>query len=181
MEPPTSTTDSRADLNATLRAAIAATERRDYNAAIRAFHFLYGTKRQDMPVDGLSFYGLCLERVEKKAKRAIELCQEAMEQQPYDPRHRANLIQVYLNLGSRKRAVELLEAGLKQSPKEEVLLRMQNKLRTRRPPVLPGLDRNHSLNVWLGKMRDRPGVMKALVAVVFLVVVIGITLLVLMH
>lgn len=182
--PATISGDSRSDVNATLRAAIAATERGDYAGALRAFHLLYGASRPDMLSEGLSFYGLCLERVEKKSKPAIELCRQAMELQPYDSRHRANLIQVFLDLGARRRAVELLEAGLKKSPKDEALLAMGAKMRLRRPSVIAFLSRDHPLNRWLGKLRDQPAAfmtLKVISALVIFIAVVAVTLMFLMR
>lgn len=182
--PTTITTDSRSEEHAALRAAIAATERGDYAAALRAFQVLYGANRPDMLKEGLSYYGLCIERVEKKSKPAIELCQKAMELQPYDMRHRANLIQVYLNLRARRRAVEVLEAGLKHAPDDEVLLAVRERMRYRRPNVISFLSRDHPLNRWLGRLRDRPAAFLAVKVVVGLAViaaVAGITLMILMR
>jgi tetratricopeptide (TPR) repeat protein len=102
---------------------------------------------------GLSYFGLCLALVQKKFKPAIDLCKRAIELQFYNVDHYANLARVYTAAGHRKKAIEIVEQGLKPHPEDEVLLEVRRQLGVRAKPPVPFLDRAHPINVTLGQAR----------------------------
>lgn len=139
---------------AALRRGIQAAEREDFHQALTIFSSIYNEESDD-PVDGLSHYGLCLALVEKRYKPAIRLCQRAMSVQFYNAAHYANATRIFIAAGNRKRAVEALENGLKQLPKDALLLQVRDRIGWRRGKAIPFLHRDNPLNVWMGKRRAR--------------------------
>lgn len=144
-------------LASVIQAGISATKERRYTQALALFVKAYGATEGSTPdqkskyVEGFSYYGLCLAREQKKFRPAIDFCQKAIEIQFYNAEHYANLTRVYLAAGTRKRAVEILHAGLRALPNDQMLQNLQKELGTRSRPVIPFLSRNNPLNVALGK------------------------------
>jgi Flp pilus assembly protein TadD len=103
----------------------------------------------------MSFYGLLLARVERNLETAERMCTEALKMKRRQPQLYANLAEVYLIAGRRSDAVDVLQEGIHYEPGDSRLLRMLARLGIRRPPVLPFLDRGHSLNITLGRLRHR--------------------------
>jgi tetratricopeptide (TPR) repeat protein len=91
--------------------------------------------------------------VQKKFKPAIDLCKRAIELQFYNVDHYANLGNVYVAAGNRKKAIEIVEQGLKAHPEDETLLEVRRQLGVRARPPVPFLDRAHPINVTLGQAR----------------------------
>lgn len=159
--------------------AIAATERRDYKGAHALFKLIYDAPGADsVPVTGLSFYGLCVLKVERKAGRAIELADTARAKEFYDSRHWANLARIYLESGSRRRAVSTLAAGLKQMPGDQTLLKFRDEIGYRQGPPIGFLHRDNPLNVFFGKRPDilhPPQWVKIAIAIVWFIALMALT------
>ncbi len=100
-----------------------------------------------------SYYGLCVAVVRRKYSQAVEYCNVSLKANFMDPDHRANLAQVYLERGDRRKAVETLSAGLRLEPRNTQINRIFDRIGRRQPPVISFLSRDHPLNVWLGKRR----------------------------
>jgi tetratricopeptide (TPR) repeat protein len=143
------------EVTAALKAGIAAAERKEYESALRIFSAVYASSPNVGGAEALSYYGLCLAKVEKKFNPAIKLCQRAIELQFYESEHYVNLIDVYLLAGSRKRAVETLERGLAKIPRDPRLVAKRASMGFRSDPVLRFLHRDNRLNIALGRMRHR--------------------------
>ena len=129
-----------------LNRGIALTERCQYAAALRIFATVYKTVEPDKYPRGMSSYGLCLARVERKSKLGAELCERAMPLEPQDGLHRANLIRVYAAANNRRKAVEVLEKGLRRRSQDPTLLSVRNEIGYRSAPTLRFLRRTHPLN-----------------------------------
>lgn len=163
---------------AAIRQGIDATQRGDYSAALRVFNAVYGSAGSSIPT-GLSYYGLCLARGEKRFNAAIKACQSAIDQEFYDANHYVNLIRVYLAAGSRKKAVEVLEKALARMPKDADILAIREEMGYRSQTVFPSLHRDNVLNLVGGKLRHRlrsfhlTNGMKYAIAALFLVVWFG--------
>lgn len=144
-------------LASVIQAGIAATRERRYTQALEIFVKAYGAAEGSKPdekskyVEGLSYYGLCLAKEQKKFRPAIDFCRKAVEIQFYNAEHYANLTRVYLAAGTRKRAIETLQAGLKALPNDQTLQSLEKELGARRRPVIPFLSRDNPLNIALGK------------------------------
>lgn len=103
-----------------------------------------------------SYYGLCVAVVRRKYAQAVEYCNVSLKANFMDPDHRANLAQVYLERGDRRKAVETLNAGLRLEPNNTQINQIFDRIGRRRPPVISFLGRDHPLNIWLGKRRSQP-------------------------
>jgi tetratricopeptide (TPR) repeat protein len=139
--------------------AVALTKDEEYLRALTLFIDVYGGEEPPSPMlssktaTGLSYFGLCLALVQKKFKPAIDLCKRAIELQFYNVDHYANLARVYIAAGHRKKAIEIVEQGLKAHPEDEALIEVRRQLGVRAKPPVPFLDRAHPINVTLGQAR----------------------------
>jgi tetratricopeptide (TPR) repeat protein len=139
--------------------AIELTRAEEYLRALTIFFDVYGGEDPPPKVlsskaaTGLSYFGLCLMLVQKKAKPAIDLCKRAIELQFYNVDHFANLARVYTMAGNRKKALETVQQGLKGHTDNEYLLGVRRELGVRSPPPVPFLGRSNPINVTLGQSR----------------------------
>ena len=129
-----------------LSRGIGLTERCQYAAAMRIFATVYKTVEPDKYPQGMSSYGLCLARLERKSKLGAELCERAMLLEPHDGLHRANLVRVYAAANNRRKAVEVLEKGLRRRNQDPMLLSVRKEIGYRSSPTLRFLRRTHPLN-----------------------------------
>lgn len=141
-------TPTPADL---MRLGIAAVQRNDYRTGLKAFDALYSINVCDAYPRGMSYYGLCLARVERKFPAAVAWCKRAIHVEFYDGAHWANLVRVYIAAGSRRKAIEALHQGLKKVPKDPALVRVREEIGYRRNPSLRFLKRRSQINKIYGK------------------------------
>ena len=80
-----------------------------------------------------------------------DLCEKAIALQPYEGSHWANLVRLYVGVKNRKKAVEVLETGLKKHPKDGKLLRVREEIGYRQAPSLIFLPRAHPLNKFFSR------------------------------
>lgn len=110
---------------------------------------------EKLPPMLLSYYGVCLALNKGRAKEAAEFCQLAVEKEFYNAELYLNLARVYVAARSRRKAVEALERGLAIDGRHQQLLKLRQDLGFRKRPVIPFLGRENTLNVTLGRMRQR--------------------------
>src|SRR5205085_2556756 len=122
------------------------TARGHFAAALPIFATVYKHIAPEKYPQGLSSYGLCLSRIERKNKLGVELCERAMALQPGDGSHRANLVRLYAAANNRRKAVETLEKGLRRFRPDAKLLLARDEIGYRRSPSLRFLHRTHPLN-----------------------------------
>lgn len=137
-----------------VRIGIAATEREDYEGALKLFSIVY-TAGNEVPVNGLSYYGLCLAKAERKFNAGVQLCEKAIDSQFYDSAHYINLIKLFLSAKSRRKAVEVLETAIARMPTDPRVQAMRAEMGYRARPVIRFLHRDNPVNVILGKRRKR--------------------------
>jgi tetratricopeptide (TPR) repeat protein len=139
--------------------AVMLTRNKEYLAALTEFMEIYGGEEPPTilmttkTATGLSYFGLCLALITRKFKPAIDLCKRALELQFYSGDHHANLAQVYLAAGNRKKALEAVEAGLRIHPEDDYLIAVRRSLGVRARPAVPFLGRSNPINVSLGQAR----------------------------
>jgi tetratricopeptide (TPR) repeat protein len=113
-----------------------------------------------VPEGILASYALALGHT-RELKEGIGLCQRALISDRKNPHVYWSLVQLYLLAGTRKKAVEAMEAGLKVAPAHSGLLQIRQQLGVRRPPPIRFLPRNNPVNVFLAKtihrLRSRRG------------------------
>lgn len=124
----------------------------DYKNGLAMLSEAYSTEGEKSP-DGLSYYGLCIALVQKKYKPAVDLCKKAIELQFYRADHYSNLSRVYLETDHRKKAIEVVEKGLKVNPEDEGLLKLRKAIGLRARLPIPFLSRSNPLNEFLGRAR----------------------------
>ena len=134
------------DVPQMLKLGIAAAERGEYEPALQVLKRVYQLVPPEKAPQGLSYYGLCVATVEKKTKQGAELCQKAIKLEPYEGKHWANLVRLWLGGNSRRKAVDALEKGLKATRNDKVLLRLRDEIGYRQAPYFRFLSRSNPLN-----------------------------------
>jgi len=105
-----------------------------------------------IPASVLSLYAACLAH-QGKLKEAVEMCREAIADEPHNAEAHLNLARVYLEAGARRKAIESLNRGLAIAPRHPSLLVLRERLGRRKSPIVPFLPRDNPLNVALGRAR----------------------------
>lgn len=125
----------------------------EFAAAYEQFRAAYELQPNDPRFR--SYYGLCLGLVERRFKKALEICQSAVQEQYYDAELLHNLGRLHLAFGFKAEGVAYLRQGIRLDASRTDILEALRNFGIRRPPVLPFLPRRHLLNRWLGKVRYR--------------------------
>ena len=97
--------------------------------------------------------GLLLAIVQGRVREGLELCEEALEAAFYDPEMYLNLARVHLRTGWRSQAAKVLRNGLRIVPDDPRLLEEIGRVSPRAHKPLPFLDRDHFVNLHLGRLR----------------------------
>jgi tetratricopeptide (TPR) repeat protein len=142
-----------ASAEATLNLGLEHLRRNHLAPAAEAFR--EGLRRSpDHPLT-LSYYGLCLARLETNYAEALKLCKRAAHLDPYDPTLLVNLGKVYRLIGDRGAAYRSLRAAWSLDRRHHPTMQELARMGMRRRPVIPWLSRDNALNVLLGKLRAR--------------------------
>jgi tetratricopeptide (TPR) repeat protein len=114
--------------------------------------------RRRAPSLMLSYYGLCLARTAPtRAAEAASFCEIAIQQEPALAEHYVNLARVWQAGRQRLKAVQALDRGLAELPKNAPLIALRREVGIRGIPPLSFLPRESRLNSALGKfLRWRP-------------------------
>jgi hypothetical protein len=91
----------------------------------------------------------------QELRRGVELCKRALISEPRNPYIYWCMAKLQLLGRSRKDAIDTVERGLRAAPDNFILLRLRKQLGFRQSPPLPFLNRNHGLNVRLGRLMHR--------------------------
>jgi tetratricopeptide (TPR) repeat protein len=143
------------DVGQMMTLALSAVDRGDYEPALRLLATIYRVVPADKMPKGLSAYGLCLAKVEKKNKIGADFCQKAIELQPYEGVHWAHQVRIYIAGNNRKKAVEILERGMKKMRNDPALTKVRNEIGYRKAPYFRFLRRTHPLNKLYSRFADR--------------------------
>lgn len=103
-----------------------------------------------------SYLAFCIARERGQFKKAISLCEEALQEEPKNPVHYLNLGRVYILNGQKTEAMRLLREGLTHEENREIVDELVG-LGMRKPPVIPPLKRQSPLNKYLGIILTRLG------------------------
>jgi len=104
-----------------------------------------------------SYLAYCLAKVRSQFPDAVQLCRDAISEDPGNALHYLHLGRVYLMSGDRSRALDVLREGLGCDGRDAVL-RELTLLGERKRPLFPSLDRSHPLNRYLGLLLNKLGV-----------------------
>jgi Flp pilus assembly protein TadD len=128
---------------------------RDGSSRAALEHFRKAAEMEPQNPYYMSFAGVTLARSEKKWAPAVKLCETAVSLKRNEPQLHLNLAEVYVAAGRRGDALTTLERAAASFGRHAGVQRARMKLGSRRPPVLPFLDRHNILNVQLGMLRQR--------------------------
>jgi predicted Zn-dependent protease len=103
-----------------------------------------------------SFYAVCVAKERRDMERAVELCDQAMEDDPGNSIHHLNLGRVYIAGGMKREAIKVFRNGLLYG-RNPVISRELELLGWRNLPVIPSLGREHFFNRILGKVLSKLG------------------------
>lgn len=103
-----------------------------------------------------SYFALCIAKERGQVKKAISLCEEALRKDTENTAHYLNLGKVLLHAGNRDDAIMVFRGGLKYGI-DTLITDELNKLGTRKPPVIPFLNRDNPINKYLGIILKRLG------------------------
>ena len=101
----------------------------------------------------LSYYGLSLAMLSPNHPDALKACRAAADENCADPELFLNLGRACLLNRRRTEALRAFQRGLELDATHPVLRRELRQVERRRDPVLARLDRDHPVNVWLGRFR----------------------------
>lgn len=118
-------------------------------------YFEKAVQIKEVPVY-VSYLALCIAKERGQIRKAISLCEEAIKREPENPIHYLNLGKIYLYTVDKETAINTFRAGLRYETNQQIIEEL-NKLQTRRPPVIPFLERNNPFNKYLGIILTRLG------------------------
>jgi len=103
-----------------------------------------------------SYFGFSIAKERGQVQKGMLLCREAIEKEPENSAHYLNLGRIHLAAKNKQDALRVLREGLAHGPNNEIIALLDS-IGTRKPPVLPFLDRDNPLNKYLGKILGRLG------------------------
>lgn len=103
----------------------------------------------------LSYLGLLVAAAQKNFEKAEELCQMALKLDRGEPQCYLNVAEVYTRAKRPKEAMEALREGLQRTKRDARLADAIARLSGRRRPVFPFLEREHPVNMVLGRLRHK--------------------------
>jgi len=108
-----------------------------------------------VPPEVLAAYGFCLVVARGRCVEGLRLCKRAAYLAPDNAEIQLFLARASLAEDERKQAVTALDLGLSLDPRDPKLLALRLSLGARRRPVIAALHRDHPINIWLGRLRQR--------------------------
>ncbi len=134
-----------------LRKASAAIEQKNYEAA--EGYLQKGLARVPRHPECMAYMAICLAENKRRFMTAEKVAKEALRDRPENARGHYALGRINL-LGSRRRkAFQYFHKARSMATEDFQLEADLRKLDPRRPPVLPFLSRNNTLNIYLGRTR----------------------------
>lgn len=101
-----------------------------------------------------SYLAYCLAKEHKSYREAIELGRGAVNEQSGNLVLYLNLAKVYILADQRNNALKVLRQATKRG-RDGRILRLIKKMGIRKKPVLPFLQRENPVNIFLGKLRHQ--------------------------
>lgn len=149
-------------------AGMSATDRGEYDAGLQLLSHVYQQVKQEAYPKALSSYGLCLAKAGGKNRAGAEACEAAIKLQFYEGRHWANLVRVYIAAKNRRKAVDVLDKGLKKMRNDPELLRVRDEIGYRKTPYFQFMSRTNPVNRLysksIGKLQRRGKIIAAVIA-----------------
>src|SRR5271157_3435710 len=92
-----------------------------------------------------SYFALCIAKERGQVRKAIKLCEEALQKDGENTAHYLNLGKILLRAGNQDEAIMVFRGGLKHGT-DLLIIEELNKLVTRKRPVISFLNRNNPIN-----------------------------------
>jgi len=106
-----------------------------------------------------SFHAYCtagLTTDRRKLREALRLCQDSMQRDSGNSTHYLLQGRILLLMGDRKNAIKVFQTGLKVEPNPKIIAEIK-RIGMRKTNIFEKLDRDHPLNLYLGKLLSRVG------------------------
>ena len=103
----------------------------------------------------LSYLGLLVAAAQKDFEKAEQLCHMALKLDRAEAQCYLNVAEVYMRAKRPKEAMEALREGLQRTKRDKRIADAIARLSGRRRPVFPFLEREHPVNMVLGRLRHR--------------------------
>ncbi len=103
-----------------------------------------------------SYLALCIAKERGQVRKAVTLCEEALQKDGENSAHYLNLGKILLHAGNVDEAIMVFRGGLKYGTNLLIIDELK-KLGTRKPPVIAFLSRNNPINKYLGIIFKRLG------------------------
>ena len=107
----------------------------------------------DLPGVFYSYLGYGIASVDRRIREGLKLCRHGVKVGFHDVENHLNLARTSLLANDRSGAVRAVRDGLRIDPQNAELRKLRQDMGIRSAPVLPFLDRNNPLNIWLGRLR----------------------------
>ncbi|HEX9777980.1 MAG TPA: tetratricopeptide repeat protein [Geopsychrobacteraceae bacterium] len=140
-----------ADLQEQIREGV--TEARKGNTLLARIHLQAALKKTRKP-EVLAWYGYCLAKDKKSFGQAVTLCKEALQSAQNNSDIYLAIGKIYLLAGRKRTAISAFNKGLKMGRNEAIVQQLQH-IGLRKTPVLSFLERDNSVNVYLGMLLSR--------------------------
>ncbi len=111
-----------------------------------------------LPLDLLSYYGLCIALVQSRIEEGTRLCRMALAKDTLRPDYYLNLGKVYLKANNKAKALKVFQRGLEVSERNRDLVNAIKKLGIRRRKPLGFLPRSHFINRFSGLVLHKLGI-----------------------
>jgi tetratricopeptide (TPR) repeat protein len=111
-----------------------------------------------LPLDLLSYYGLCIALVQSRLEEGTRLCRLALAKDTLRPDFYLNLGKVYLKANNKAKALKVFQRGLEVSERNRDLANEVKKMGIRRHKPLGFLPRSNFLNRYSGLLLRRLGI-----------------------
>lgn len=130
--------------------------RRYHQAAELLAEYCERLERDGRKISGaiMADFGLAV-GLSRRLREGIKICQLALSRERRNPEIYLCLAQLYVASRTRKKAIEMIETGLRLSPEHVALNQLHRDIGKRRGPVIPFLSRDSALNVKLGRLLHR--------------------------
>ncbi len=111
-----------------------------------------------LPLDLLSYYGLCIALVQSRLEEGTRLCRLALAKDTLRPDFYLNLGKVYLKANNKAKALKVFQRGLEVSERNRDLAKEIKKMGIRKRQPLGFLPRSNFLNRYSGLLLRRLGI-----------------------
>jgi tetratricopeptide (TPR) repeat protein len=144
---------------ASFRRGLDCLEKRSYQEAATCFQAAIDIDRQEgskvLRPRYVSYIGLAMTLAHGRSADAVQLCEQAVRREFFDPDLYCNLGIVYLRNRRRGEAFKAFKKGLKLRPRHPRIRQVLERYDERCEPTLAFLPRSHPVNRFIGRVRTR--------------------------